>query len=190
MVNTPIQRRSLSGTEIRADDGDGRNLDILAVKWNVFDEIGSIENGYGFRESYDRHSFDETLRRNGPSKIRLLGHHDARANPIGVLTEAWADDIGLHVRARLSDTAQGRDTATLIADGALSDVSIGFRPRRDKWSNANTTVVRLEVEWRELSIVNNGALADAKIVAARSEQLKSITPEQAQRRLRLLSLPR
>lgn len=183
-----IQRHGFAGTEIRSQDGDGRTLDILAVRFGVADEIGSVADGYGFYETFDRHSFDETLRRNGPSKIRLLGHHDIRSNPVGVLTDAWTDAQGVHVTARLSDTTQGRDIATLVADGALTDVSIGFRDVRSKWTDRNRRVLRQEVAWRELSIVNLGALADAKILASRSQESRTLSPEAAQRRLRLLDL--
>lgn len=186
-MSSTIQRHGFAYTEIRSQSGDGRTLDILAVKFDVADEIGSVADGYGFYETFDRHSFDETLRRNGPAKIRLLAHHDMRSNPVGVLTDAWTDNVGVHVTARLSDTTQGRDTATLIADGALTDVSIGFRDVKSTWSDHNRRVLRQEVAWRELSIVNLGALADAKILASRSDT-RTLSAATAQRRLRLLDL--
>src|SRR6185503_13265064 len=75
-------------------------------------------------------AFAASLRRRGPSDVRLLYQHFPHA-PIGVWEEIAEDGRGLYVRGRLSsDVEQARDVRALLADGALNGLSIGFRTLR------------------------------------------------------------
>jgi HK97 family phage prohead protease len=47
--------------------------------------------------------------------------------PIGKAIEAYEDEHGLFIRAKISDTSQGRDALTLLRDGVIKKLSIGFR---------------------------------------------------------------
>jgi HK97 family phage prohead protease len=47
--------------------------------------------------------------------------------PIGKALEAHEDEQGLYIRAKLSDTTQGRDALTLLRDGVIKKLSIGYR---------------------------------------------------------------
>ena len=55
--------------------------------------------------------------------IKLLSQH---IEPIGLPTLLQEDSTGLHFKARISDTALGRDVYTLIKDGVIDRMSIGF----------------------------------------------------------------
>ncbi|HEU4752056.1 MAG TPA: HK97 family phage prohead protease [Armatimonadota bacterium] len=46
--------------------------------------------------------------------------------PIGKPVEAYEDEKGLFVRGRISDTAAGRDCLTLMRDGVVQKLSIGY----------------------------------------------------------------
>lgn len=48
-------------------------------------------------------------------------------NPIGSPVEAYEDEKGLFLRAKVSDTAAGRDCLTLLRDKVVKKLSIGFR---------------------------------------------------------------
>jgi HK97 family phage prohead protease len=48
-------------------------------------------------------------------------------NPIGKPVDAFEDAKGLFLKAQVSDTAQGRDAMTLIKDGVVTKMSIGFK---------------------------------------------------------------
>ena len=47
--------------------------------------------------------------------------------PIGKAIEAYEDEHGLFIRAKISDTSQGRDALTLLRDGVIKKLSIGYR---------------------------------------------------------------
>jgi HK97 family phage prohead protease len=46
--------------------------------------------------------------------------------PIGKAIEMKEDDHGLYVKAKISDTERGKEVMTLIKDGVISRLSIGF----------------------------------------------------------------
>jgi HK97 family phage prohead protease len=48
--------------------------------------------------------------------------------PVGVWTSMAEDSHGLRVEGKLSDTALGRDLYTLLKDGAVKGLSIGYTP--------------------------------------------------------------
>jgi uncharacterized protein len=49
------------------------------------------------------------------------------ATPIGKALEAHEDENGLFIKAKISDTAQGKDALTLLRDGVIKKLSIGYR---------------------------------------------------------------
>lgn len=55
----------------------------------------------------------------------ILWQHQMRV-PIGKPIEAYEDEKGLFIRAKISDTAAGRDCLTLMRDGVVRKMSIGF----------------------------------------------------------------
>lgn len=58
--------------------------------------------------------------------------HDWMA-PIGVPTEAHEDSYGLYSKCRVSKTSQGMDAMTLIRDGVVKKLSIGYRVQSYEW---------------------------------------------------------
>lgn len=55
----------------------------------------------------------------------VLWQHQTRV-PIGKPVEAREDERGLWVRCRVSDTQAGRDVMTLLRDGVVTSLSIGY----------------------------------------------------------------
>jgi len=110
-------------------------------------------------------AFAASLRRRGPSQVRLLYQHFAHA-PIGVWEEIAEDGRGLYVRGRLSDQVeQARDVRALLAEGALNGLSIGFRTIRAKRGPAQGTRTLLEVELWEISVVTFPLLQGSTVTA-------------------------
>lgn len=62
------------------------------------------------------------------TRIKILSGHNDCLLPIGVPVELREDDKGLFLSAKISDTSLGRDVKTLIKDGVLSELSIGYDP--------------------------------------------------------------
>lgn len=53
--------------------------------------------------------------------------------PIGKPTEAREDSYGLYSKAQISNTTQGRDCMTLVKDGVVRKLSIGYRVQDYEW---------------------------------------------------------
>jgi hypothetical protein len=74
----------------------------------------------------ERGAFTKTLRERG-SKVVMLWSHDP-SRPIGKPISLTETVDGLEVVFRLSDTRDAREVATLIRDGVVTGLSIGFDP--------------------------------------------------------------
>ena len=135
--------------------GDGRTLTGLAVPYDTPTEIVP-----GFNEIIARGAIDLAAR---PSLFYRHGE------PIGVVTDMTDTADGLEITARISDTAQGRDAATLGADGAITALSIGFFER--EWQDVETqdgfTRTQTKIDLREVSLVPIPAYDDAQITSIR-----------------------
>ncbi len=108
-------------------------------------------------------AFAGSLRRRGPGEVRLLYQHFPHA-PLGVWEAIAEDAHGLHVRGRLSaEVEQARDVRALLADGALSGLSIGFRTLRAARRATGRTL--LEIDLFEISIVTFPLLAGSQVTA-------------------------
>jgi len=65
--------------------------------------------------------------------------------PIGVPLEAKEDSYGLMTRARVSKTTQGQDAMTLIRDGVVRKLSIGYRVQNYEWVDRSGLAAYLQV---------------------------------------------
>lgn len=142
--------------KVRATAGsDGRTLTGLAVPYDTPTEIVP-----GFNEIIARGAIDLAAR---PSLFYRHGE------PIGVVTDMTDTADGLEITARISDTSQGRDAATLVADGAITALSIGFFER--EWQDVEThegfTRTQTKIDLREISLVPIPAYDDAQITSIR-----------------------
>lgn len=88
-----------------------------ASRFNNLDDVGDIIVPGAFK-----HSLPEFV---GQGFIAGLNHD--WDHPIGRPVEAREDTKGLWIRALLSDTASSRDCRTLMQDGVVSHLSIGFQ---------------------------------------------------------------
>lgn len=154
MTSLEMRRRSY---EIRAvADGDGRTITGIAVPFDTETEIIP-----GFREKIARGAI------NLDTMPALFYRH---WEPIGVITAMSEQADGLMIEARLSDTALGRDAATLACDGAIKSLSIGFFEREytDATTEDGATLrTQTSIDLREISLVPIPAYEDAKITAVR-----------------------
>jgi Caudovirus prohead serine protease len=83
---------------------------------------------------------------------RCYGKHE-QSQPIGTWLELREDHHGLFGRGRLADTQLGREARTLLKDGAVSGLSIGFRTRKYKIDSATGIRTLLDVQLMEISVV-------------------------------------
>ena len=102
----------------------------------------------------------------------LLWQHD-RTEPVGKITSGTERADGFHFESFISDTARGRDSATLAADGVLS-LSVGF-VMRDSAVVDGVTEVR-DALVKEISLVSFAAYPGAIVTDVRDEQTEPDLP--------------
>lgn len=92
----------------------------------------------------------------------LFGHETAE--PIGVWDRIFEDRTGLFVSGRvIGGNAKSDRTVRLIREGALSGLSIGYRPKRAVRRNAGGRTL-LELDLWEVSVVAFPMLRSARII--------------------------
>ena len=103
----------------------------------------------------------------GPAP-KLMQYHDS-TKPIGIVTERVETPEGVMFAARISATNAGDEALTLAQDGVLDSVSVGATPT--EWTMVDGVMHVTAAIWSELSMVSEGAFADAKIhqIAAQSD---------------------
>ena len=158
-----IEKREIAwkGLTLRsADDAGASTVEGVAVPF------GDIIDTWDGAETFDCDcSFD------GLDEAKLCFEH---GETIGRITKAESTDDGLHITARISDTARGRDAMTLIRDGVLDSFSVGFIPLESQKDRDGITH-RRKVRLLETSIVSWPAYQNAKMT-------KSAAPAVEQRK--------
>lgn len=137
-----------------------REFDAIGVPW---DDV--IEHWFG-AETFDRDSVELA------TPTIVCWRHD---EPVGLIIAGNSGDTGYEITGRLSDTVQGRDAATLLDDGVITRMSIGFEPieyRVDEDDVIHWTRVRA----REFSLVPFPAYDNAQITNIRQRPTKETQP--------------
>lgn len=151
-------------------------MDFKAIKFetkaiddNKFEGYASYFNNI---DSYDdiieRGAFKKTISENR-GRIKVLWQHDA-AEPIGIPEDMYEDDSGLYVKAKISMTDTGKKAMTLIRDGVVTEMSIGYDVLKDEYKMMGNRRIRMlkEVRLWEFSPVTFAANDKAKIMKMRS----------------------
>lgn len=148
--------------EVKAlDDGDGRSFSGYGSVFGVLDSYADIVAHGAFKRSLK----DAKSAGRMPA---LLWQHDASA-PIGVYESMREDDHGLFVEGRLSDTQLGREAYTLLKDGALSGLSIGFVTRKSKVDNESGVRTLTDIQLWETSLVTFPANDAARVTGVKAD---------------------
>ncbi|MST49492.1 HK97 family phage prohead protease [Mobiluncus porci] len=138
--------------------GAGRTVEGIAVPWETPTTVG------GWIESFERGAaILET-----PAPLLYL-----HSEPIGVIETASDEEDGLHIVARISQTARGDEALQLVKDGAVAGMSVGFEPV--EWKDREDQTVITLADVREVSLVPVPAYKDAKVTGTRNQDLE--TPE-------------
>lgn len=140
-------------------DADRREIIGMAVPFNTPTEIVP-----GMVEQFERGAITTD---DQPPK--LFNRHD---EPIGTITALEDRDDGAWITAHVSATRAGDDTLTLVRDGVLDRLSVGFKPVDDTTSDradGSKLITRTKVILREVSVVPFPAYVDAKITETRNQ---------------------
>ena len=123
------------------DDKEGTFSGYGAVFSNIDSGGDIIEPG----------AFTKTIAE-GIGRVKILSGHNDSLLPIGIPTELREDAKGLFMSAKISDTTLGRDVKTLIHDGVLCELSIGYDPVVFDYDENGIRHLR-EVKLWEISVV-------------------------------------
>ncbi len=93
--------------------GDGSTFEGLASVYHVLD---------GYNEIVAPGAFTRSLKRYMDKPVLRYMH----SQPVGLATRAMEMPEGLMIAGKISDTVTGRDCRTLLADGVIKSLSIGF----------------------------------------------------------------
>lgn len=110
----------------------------------------------------------------GIEDARLFWRH---TEPIGRVIAHRDTDAGLEITAVLSQTPRGEEAYTLLRDGVIDTLSIGFKPIEHAVDPKSGAVVRTAIQVREVSLVPFPAYEDAKVAQVR--EAATPTPEEA-----------
>ena len=145
--------------ELESTGEGGEFSGYAAVFGNVDDGGDVIEKG----------AFSKTIREDF-DRIKILSQHNDCELPIGKPLELREDERGLFIRGKISDTQKGRDIQTLLRDGVLNELSIGYDAVVFDFDKEQGARHLKEVRLWEVSIVTWAMNDQAKI-----DEIKSLT---------------
>jgi len=163
-VNTETMYRSFNPDLQVRSGGDGRTVYGIAVPYGAPVRIDGA-----LVEQFSRGAFNHQI--NAPGRVKFAREHIALGGQlIGAATLLRDDAAGLYVEMRTSKTPVGDETLELIRDGALDELSIGFRDRQNR-KLAGGIVERVKADLLEVASVLQGAYGQlATAAGVRSAQ--------------------
>lgn len=149
------------GTDLEVrGTGDGRTICGICVPYDVEQRIHPQ-----LTEVFRKGAFANVAP--NAHRVKLLVGHDAQALPIGRASLLREDAAGLYGEFRVSKGQRGDDILELVRDGALTELSIGFQPLKDK-RRQDGVVERIAAHLAEVSLVTFGAYGhSASVVGVR-----------------------
>lgn len=154
MTTTPtagqLQQRAF---QIRSTDTEKREFTGIGVPYG---EV--IEHFFG-RETFEAGSVELD-----PAGARVLFQH---GEPIGLITHSEETPEGFRVTGKISATRTGDEAMTLLRDGVIRSLSIGFEPT--EWHDAENVRHWTKVQAREFSLVTFPAYDGAAVESIREQ---------------------
>jgi hypothetical protein len=148
-------------------DAPARLTDLADDEFEGYASLFGVPDGAG--DVVARGAFTASLRKRPPGKVRMLYQHFAH-EPLGVWEVIREDARGLYVKGRLVlDVTRAREVRSLLRDGALNGLSIGFRTVRAT-RGAGCRILN-EIELWEISVVTFPLLAGSAVTAVGRDDL-------------------
>lgn len=177
--NAMREYKSVSFELESADEKTGEFSGYASVFGNV-DDGGDI---------VDKGAFSKTIVEDF-ARIKILSQHDQCELPIGKPIELREDDKGLYIRGKISNTQKGRDIQTLLKDGVLNELSIGYEAIDYEIDEENHVRHLKQIRLWEVSIVTWAMNDQATIddVKSLAEELRAEAKSGKMSRARLNAL--
>lgn len=140
--------------EIRSQNEEERVVSGIAVPFGQEINVG------GTKERFERGAISNT------EDVKLFWSHQ---EPIGKVLRGEDTEDGYLIEAQISKTPRGDEALTLLRDGVINKMSVGFQPLKDR--KEDDVIVREEVSLREVSLVSFPAYSQADVLSVREETI-------------------
>jgi len=163
-----FETKLINNFEIKSLDEAGRFSGYASV-FNIEDSYKDIILPSAFKKTLEE--------RDVKKSIKLLWQHSAE-EPIGYFDLIQEDNVGLYVEGKiLLDVEKGKEAYSLIKNGAISGLSIGYNVKKAKFNNDNGTRVISAIDLWEISVVTFPANKFSNITFCKSYDPISETKE-------------
>lgn len=160
-MNENIEHKSVVCSEVKVERTDDKNLYIEG--YGAY--FGNVDS-YG--DVIKAGAFAAFLASEDAKRVKLCWQHNFD-DVLGVIEEMSEDERGLRFRAKISNTSLGRDAATLIEDGALSEFSIGYGVKAAEYPEDRASGIErvlTDIYLYEISLVSRAANPKAVLEGA------------------------
>jgi HK97 family phage prohead protease len=174
LIGTP-EWRGFDDFEVRSQGNEFIVRGYAALFDHVYPVGGGPDAG-GWNEQSDREAFDKTLRGN-PDVHFLINHTGVSlARTKSGTLKLGTDSKGLDTEARIDRRLQdGRDLEIRMERGDLDEMSYAFRTMRQEWQGDLRTLLEVNMDKGDVSVVNNGANDATRIhIASPQEILQAV----------------
>lgn len=150
-----------------------KRLEFIAELKAVGDDASGEFEGYGsifgnvnsYGDIVAKGAFAESIKQKMPA---LLWQHNP-SSPIGVYTDIREDNKGLYVKGKLNlDVQQGKEAYSLLKQGALKGMSIGFMTLVDEMDQETGIRTIKKIDLWEVSLVTFPANDKASVTSVKS----------------------
>ena len=164
MDETPILHRFITA-ELEPTD-DGRTLVGRCVP---YDQAAPVvdPDGAAYSEMFVRGAFLRATK--APNRVWLrFEHRIGLMEQLGRGQSFEEREDGLYGTLRVAKGSVGDHALSLVADGMLTGLSVGFRPLEERRRVANGVVIRRRCHLEEVSLVTEPAYAGAGVTEVRA----------------------
>ena len=113
-------------------------------------------------------AFAASLKKRGCENIRMLFQHNP-TEPVGTWLDIHETERGLYVQGRLDKNVQrGRELFSLLENGGLDGLSIGFKTVLAKQDRNTNTRKLIAIDLWEISLVTFPMLEGARVSAVKA----------------------
>lgn len=165
MTTPQLEHREFEVRLAESADNDKREFTGIAVPWDSIANIAGL-----YEERIARGAVVES------DDAKVWWRH---AEPIGRITSAKDGEDGWEITGVLSRTSRGDEAYTLLRDGVVDRLSIGFEPLEhtdETHDDGSVTRTRTRIRVREVSIVPLPAYSGAAVTQVREARTEGETP--------------
>lgn len=153
------------------------NADLQESMFEGYASVFGNKDSQG--DIIERGAFTKTLTESR-DRVKVLWQHNI-FEPIGRPVEMREDDLGLYIKAKISETDTGKKALTLARDGVVNEMSIGYDVVKDDFDRSRDARILKEIRLFEVSLVTFAANPMALVTGVKSmEELERLLEKSQQ----------